>query len=135
RSPEDARREALAKFGDIDRYRAEIEASDARRLKRKARARFIDTVQRDVRYALRGLARRPMFAMSCIAILAIGVGANAAMFSVVDHLYLRPPGAVREPGELRRIYVERERADGSRYFQVRFSYPELHLIDSVVRQR
>lgn len=135
RSPEDARREALAKFGDVERFRAEIEASDTRRMKKQSRARFLDVLVRDVRYALRGLANRPTFAVACVSILAIGVGANAALFSVVDNLYLRPPGEVRKSGELRRVWVERERSDGSRYLQVRFSYPEISRIDSVVRRR
>jgi putative ABC transport system permease protein len=135
RSPEEARREALAKFGDVDRYRAEIVASDARRIKRRERARLADTFVRDVRYALRGLARRPMFAIACVTILAIGVGANAAMFSVIDHVFLRPPGAVSEAGELRRLVVERQRRDGTRYFQVRFSWPEIRRIDSAVSAR
>ena len=76
RSPEEARREALARFGDVDRYRAEIAASDSRRVTRLSRARLADVLVRDVRYALRGLARRPMFAIACVSILAIGVGAK-----------------------------------------------------------
>lgn len=48
------------------------------------------TVVQDVRYALRGLVRRPMFAAIVLATIALGVGANAAIFSVVRGILLRP---------------------------------------------
>jgi predicted permease len=44
----------------------------------------------DLRYALRSLIRRPLFSMILISILAIGLGANTAMFSVVDSVLLEP---------------------------------------------
>jgi hypothetical protein len=44
----------------------------------------------DVRYALRSMARRPLFSLVLVSILALGLGANAAMFSVVDSVLLEP---------------------------------------------
>ncbi len=44
----------------------------------------------DVRYALRSMARRPLFSLVLVSILSLGLGANAAMFSVVDSVLLEP---------------------------------------------
>ncbi|KPK81250.1 MAG: hypothetical protein AMS25_07210 [Gemmatimonas sp. SM23_52] len=51
---------------------------------------MIASLLTDVRYALRSLARRPLFSLILVLILGIGLGANAAMFSVVDSVLLEP---------------------------------------------
>ena len=56
---------------------------------------WLDSVLQDTRYALRGLRREPAFTGFAIATLALGIGANAAMFGVVDRLLLRGPDHVR----------------------------------------
>ena len=135
RAPAEARQEALAKFGDVDRFLSECGESDRKRLGRRQRARLFDMIRQDFRYAARGLLRRQAFSISAILVLAIGVGANASVLSVVDHLFLRPPAVVDSPDRIRRVFVERRRDDDSRYFQVRFSLPEARIIDSTVRDQ
>src|SRR6185369_9234687 len=51
---------------------------------------FFDSLGRDLRYALRGLARRPAFAFAAVLTLALGIGATTAIFSVVYSVLIRP---------------------------------------------
>ena len=58
---------------------------------------FLDTLLQDLRYAFRHLRRSPGFAFAAIAILAMGIGANTAMFTVLNTLMLRPL-PIKNPG-------------------------------------
>src|SRR6187399_3018293 len=75
-SPIEARRQALLKFGNVeavkDLYR------DERGLP------FLDTLARDARHALRRLRTTPTFTAAVLLTLALGVGANTAIFGVID---------------------------------------------------
>jgi predicted permease len=75
---------------------------------------MIDVFPRDVRYALRTLAARPGFATAAILTLALGIGANTAIFSVVDRVFLHPL-PMPDAGRLltvREVSPERPRAFG-----------------------
>lgn len=64
----------------------------------------MDTLLQDIRYALRSLARTPVVAFAAITCLALGIGANASIFGVVDTLLFRAPPHVRDVGDVVRVY-------------------------------
>lgn len=80
--PIEARRQALLKFGDVEAIKETYR--DARGLP------FLEALLRDARHAIRGLRRTPAFTAAVTLTLALGIGGNTAMFSLVDQLLLRP---------------------------------------------
>src|SRR3954453_13788479 len=78
----DAQRAARRQFGNLTRLKER--GHDERTM------RLVEDVTRDVRHAARGLSRSPGFSLAVILTLALGIGGNTAVFSVVDQLLLRP---------------------------------------------
>ena len=81
-SSEEARRRARIDFGGIEHAREESTRQHPRWL--------LATIAQDIRYALRGFRRNPLFALTVISTLALGIGASTAVFSVVDRILFRP---------------------------------------------
>jgi putative ABC transport system permease protein len=94
-SPADARAAARRHFGGIDQMK------EAHRDHRSAR--WIETLVLDVRYGLALLMRDPAFAVVVAGVLALGIGANTAMFSLVDAALLKPL-PFPEPERIVRLY-------------------------------
>lgn len=84
-----ARRAAHAKLGNVDHLRAEIGPMAVEVEMDERRSEWLAALKQDVAYAVRVLARAPGYAAIAIATLAIGIGASAAIFSVVDAVVLR----------------------------------------------
>lgn len=68
--------------------------------------RWLDALRQDTSTAWRGLRRSTATTALAIATLALGIGANAIAFTLVDRLFLRPPAGVMAPGELRRYWKQ-----------------------------
>jgi predicted permease len=66
---------------------------------------WMDGVQNDVVFALRSLRREPLLTTFIVLTFALGIGANAAMFGVVDRLMLSGPTHVRDPQNIKRMYA------------------------------
>ena len=106
-SPEDAEREAHRRFGDVDGARARLARIDRARATSERRAEWWSAAAQDLRYALRGLRLKPAFAAGVILTLGLGIGANAAMFGIVDRLLFRPPAYLAAPERTHRLYFAR----------------------------
>jgi predicted permease len=94
-SPTEARDAARRKFGNGTLIREEVY--------RMSTIGFLDTLSRDLRYGLRTLRLNPMFTAAALLTLAIGIGANTAVFSVVNGVLLKPL-AYPKPDELVELY-------------------------------
>ncbi len=104
-SEDEARRAVAERLGDMNAAQSEcVELSEVRE-RNKRNAALLDAFRSDLRYAIRGLRARPGFAAAIIVTLGLGIGANAAVFSVVDRLLFRTAPMLRDAGRTHRIYV------------------------------
>lgn len=120
-SGEEARRLARLRFGPVDGAREEV--------RRAHGVAWLDDLRRDVRLAVRGIARRPGLGIAVVATLGLGLGASLGTFGLARAL-LRPPAGVGEPDRLVFVWgrtaddAARRRVAGADAARVR-SLPEL----------
>jgi predicted permease len=93
----EAERRARLEFGGVEQIK-----EDARTARGVA---VVDAVGQDVRYAWRGLRARPGFAAAVVLTLGLGIGANTAMFGIVDRLLFRPPPYLESSERVHRLYM------------------------------
>jgi putative ABC transport system permease protein len=96
-SAEEARYAALRSFGGVDQIKEECRDAWG--------VRFIDTLLQDLRFGLRMLAKNPGFTAVAVITLALSIGANSAIFTLVDAAALRP-FPVPKPDQLVRLLVK-----------------------------
>ena len=100
-SPSEARRQALIELGGVEQVKEEVRAVRV--------GRFVENLARGLRFAFRSLAKSPGLTAIVVITLALGVGANTAIFSIVNGMLLRPL-PVRAPEQIMLLGTEQKGA-------------------------
>ena len=108
-----ARTEALREFGDLDDARTYIGAVDRDIEAAQRRSEIMFDFFQDVGYAIRKLRAAPGFALAAIITLALGIGANTAIFSVVNGVLLEPLPFPQADRLVRVVYTQQGHSDVS----------------------
>jgi putative ABC transport system permease protein len=108
-SPAEARRAAMIEVGGVEQVKERVRETRAGAL--------VETLLQDLRYGLRAMAKNPAFTAAAILTLGLGIGANSAIFSVVNGVLLNPL-AGRDPSRLVELWESTQDMP-----QIKVSYP------------
>jgi predicted permease len=114
RTPAEAEAEALERFGPFDESRAQLVEAARLREETLNMADRLAAFRQDLAYVARQLRRAPGFTIAVLLTFALGIGANATMFGVIDRMLLRPPAFVRDPGRIVAFVAGRDGHFGQR---------------------
>lgn len=103
-SPMAARAEAERRFGGEEAARRALVQTASHRERTMYGREWLAALWQDVRHAVRGIRHEPAFAVLVTITLALGIGANASMFGILDRLLLRGPEHVVESERIARLY-------------------------------
>jgi predicted permease len=104
RTRDEALRAAEREFGDVSAVREKLLEIDRRVHARRTRARRLEQWRQDFAYGARSLRRTPGLAAMIIVTLALGIGVNATLFSLLDRVFVQTPSGISDPAQLRRLY-------------------------------
>ena len=90
KNPVEARAEARTRFGDVRAIGKELRSMETKRIRNEQRSTFFEELSQDLRYGVRQLLKKPAFTTIVVGTLAIGIGANTAVFSVLKGVFLDP---------------------------------------------
>ena len=119
--PAAARAEALRRFGDLEQVSRACETIGKRRDQTMRRTELLQELRSDLKFAGRSLRKRPGFTAVVALTLALGIGANAAIFSVVRAVLLQPLPFDR-PEQLVRVWTANP---GAGKYDAGVSWPDL----------
>ena len=104
-SPEEARRQAVRQFGDLEGTRRYCRRQDLEKENRVQRLLFVQDLAQDLRIGLRNLLRVPALTLTVVVTVGLGIGATTAIFAAVNAALLQPL-PYKDPDRLVRIYTD-----------------------------
>ena len=105
-TPEEARRTALVLFGGVERFKEQTRDAWG--------TRIVEDTMQDLKYGLRMIVKNPVFSAVAIITLALGIGANTAIYTVVESVLLEPL-PFEEPDELTLLWTRNDEQNQDKY--------------------